>query len=91
MLRNPVSVESMLTLKIAESYYRFKPELRNQYNFGYLKRIMLLQKAILRTMAQGLFAGLSSDESREDILVLCARFHREDMTGIPIFKEFKNE
>lgn len=87
MLQNPVSLEKMLALRIAETYYGFVPALSQEYSKSYRKRIAFLQKAILTTMAQGLLVGLTSDESREDILEVCARFHRQDMSGKPIFKE----
>lgn len=87
MLNNPVSLERMLALNVAEAYYGFIPSLKQEYNKSFLRRIALLQSAIMRTIGQGLLVGLTTEESREDILEICARFHRQDMSGKPVFKE----
>lgn len=91
MLSNPINLEHMLSRQIAESYYGYNQTISGMYHPAFRNRVTRLQKAILATMAGSLYVGLDSEESKEDMRDLCARFHREDMTGIPVFKEFVDE
>lgn len=88
MLTDPTNLEHMLSRQIAESFYGYNQSLSGKYHPAFRNRVTKLQKAILTTMANSLYVGIDSEESKEDILELCARFHREDMTGKPVFREW---